>query len=135
MENHVKISLLFTGDELPLETISAALDIIPTHKRKKAEWRIQNDFACDEWCMDLEKINCYDVDELFEKFIEIFENKTDLIKEICMEYNCEVYVMVVIYLDYSSRPYVCLSPETISFIHLIGAKLQFDIYEFEAEDD
>lgn len=134
MEESVKISLWFLGDEMPLEQITSILEIEPTRMRKKAEWRIQNEYTCDEWRFDLEEIQCADVEILFQKFIKIFETKTELIKKICSDYNCKVSIVVVIYMENSSQPYTCLSANTIAFLHLIGTELTFDIYGFDKED-
>lgn len=133
MEESVKISLYFTGDEIPLEQITSILKIEPTHMRKKTEWPMQNEFTCDEWAFNLKEINCADVERLFQKFIKIFETKAELIKKICSDYNCKVSILVVIYMENSSQPYTCLSANTIAFLYLIGAELTFDIYGFDEE--
>ncbi len=135
MEESVKISLWLTGDELPLEQITSILEIEPARMRKKAEWPVQNEFTCDEWVFDLKEFKCEDVEELFQKFIKIFGTKTEQIKRICSDYNCNVRIIVVIYMENTFQPYTCLSPNTIAFIHLIGAELIFDIYGYDGFDE
>lgn len=135
MESSVKLSLWFTGDEIPLEKITSILEIEPTHSRKKTEWRMQNEFTCDEWVFDLKKMNCSDVEELFQKFIGIFAQKTKSIKDICCNYNCKASIILVIHMENSSQPYTILSPKTIAFLNSINAEFIIDIYGYEDKED
>ena len=135
MESSVKLSLWFTGDEIPLEKITSILEIEPTHSRKKADWRMQNEFTCDEWVFDLKEMNCSDVEELFQKFIGIFAQKTKSIKDICCNYNCKASIILVIHMENSSQPYTILSPKTIAFLNSINAEFIIDIYGYEDKED
>jgi hypothetical protein len=134
MENSVKISLSFTGDEIPFEKITNILEVNPTYTRKKAEWRIQNEFTTDEWVFDFKEMNCTDVEKLFVNFIKIFELKSEQIKNICRDYKCEVYVIVVIHMENCAQPYTWLSPNTIGFLHSINTTLVLDIYGYDTVD-
>lgn len=131
MENSVKITLCFSGDEVPLETISAILEIEPTSTRKKSEWRVQNEYACDEWEFQLKEMVCPDVEKLFREFIEMFRYKIDDIKRICHDYNCTVSIVVVIHMENCAQPYTFLSPGTIDFLCSINAEIIMDIWGYD----
>lgn len=135
IENSVKLSLWFTGDEIPLEKITSILEIKPTHSRKKTDWRMQNEFTCDEWVFDLKEMNCSDVEELFQKFIGIFAKKTKSIKAICCDYNCKATIILVIHMENCSQPYTALSSSTIAFLHSINAEFIIDIYGYENKEN
>lgn len=137
-EESVKISLYIGGDEIPLERITSMLEIEPTITRKKAEWNADNGFSCDEWIFELKKfkeINYPDIEEIFRKFIGIFKQKTDIIKNICSNYDCRISVIVVIHMENSTKPYISMSPYTISFLHNINAELIFNIWGYDIEKD
>lgn len=138
MEESVKISLYIGGDEIPLERITSVLEIEPTITRKKTEWNAANGFSCDEWIFELKKfkeINCPDIEEVFQNFIGIFEQKADIIKSICNNYDCRISVIVVIHMENSTQPYISMSPYTISFLHNINAELIFNIWGYDIEED
>ncbi|MEE1125487.1 MAG: DUF4279 domain-containing protein [Acutalibacteraceae bacterium] len=134
IESSVKLSLWFTGDEIPLEKITSILETEPAHSRKKSDWRMQNEFTCDEWVFDLKEINCSDVEELFQKFIGIFAPKTNSIKNICCDYNCKASIILVIHMENCSQPYTILSPDTIAFLHSINAEFVIDIYGYDNKE-
>lgn len=131
MENSTKISLCFNGDEVPLEKITSILEVEPTYVRKKVEWRVQNEYSCDEWEFTLKEINCPDVEKLFRKIIKIFKNKTDKIKKVCHECNCTVCVTIVIHMENCAQPYIVLSSDTINFLHLINAEVVMDVWGYD----
>lgn len=131
MENSTKISLCFSGDEVSLEKITSMLEIEPTYIRKKSAWRVQNEYSCDEWEFAIKEMNCSDVEKLFQKFIEIFKCKTEVIKRACNECNCTVCVMIVIHMENCAQPCFVLSTETINFLHLINAKIVMDIWGYD----
>lgn len=56
MEKSVKISLCFSGNEVSHEKITSILEIETISIRKKSEWRIQNEYTCDEWKFTLREI-------------------------------------------------------------------------------
>ena len=138
MEESVKISLYIGGNEIPLERITSVLEIEPTIIRKKTEWTAVNGFSCDEWIFELKKfkeINCPDIEEVFQNFIDIFGQKTDIIKSICHNYDCKISVIVVIHMENSTQPYISLSPDTILFLHNINAELIFNIWGYDIEEE
>lgn len=137
-EESVKIALYFGGEEIPLENITSVLETKPAISRKKGEWYAENGFSCDEWIFELKefkKVNCPEIEEVFRKFIGIFGQKTDSIRNICRDYNCRVSVIVVIHMENSTRPDISMSPDTLSFLHKINAELIVNIWGYDTEED
>ena len=131
MENSTKISLCFNGDEVPLEKITSILEVEPTYVRKKSEWRVQNEYTCDEWEFSIKEKNCPDVEILFRKFMKTWKDKTGKIKKVCQECNCTVYFIIVIHMENCAQPDIVFSPDTIYFLHLINAEVIMDIWGYD----
>ncbi|ELR71940.1 hypothetical protein C900_02125 [Fulvivirga imtechensis AK7] len=91
-------------------------------KRKESAWEYSIGF-----------ISSLDFSELTLQFERIFEGKTGAIKKYVENNQLEVTVNAVIEIANGETPSLNLSKEFISFIHDLGAELDFDLYLLEDE--
>lgn len=65
--------------------------------------------------------------ESIEEIRKEFFSKADIIKELLKEYNLNVYVCVVLYIE-DAIPYLSFPADFLCFLSHINAKLDFDIF-------
>jgi hypothetical protein len=127
--NEIKVSLKIYDFECDASHISDILGIQPTNIWIKGEPRLPKAIIlheCNGWIYKIIKNDVIYVEEMIDSLVNIFENRVDNFKKLPSE--CTFEISIFGYLK-KGKPAITFNKRAISFIHTIGAEIDFDLYE------
>jgi len=130
----IKVSFNLIGEDFDFDVVTTKIGVNPTRTKAKSDCRPQTiaaGFAHSSWSIDIKEENCIAVSHLFRKMLETLNGKSEIIKNICDEYNIEAGFVVVIHMKDGDRPEMVLPREVVSFAGAINAEIGFDIYWYD----
>jgi len=126
----VKIAFYFIAEEFDLEQVTSRMGMTPDGTRTRDDWPTEY-FVKTIWSLEIKEENCIAVSLLFDKLIDILEEKSGVIRNICNDYNIEASFEVTIHCQDGDNPELVLTREIISFAASINAEISFDLYCYE----
>lgn len=138
-KTNAKVYFSLFGEEFPIETVSNALGLNPTHSHIKGEEikRKSNHNVTytrplyrkeTTWELGTEYEETTDLNEQISQVIEEFQNKEETINELCKTYKLECLFMIVLVINDGFTPATYINKEFINIANQIGAEIHFDIY-------
>jgi len=71
----------------------------------------------------------------FQKLVDIFKEKTEIINQLCSNLNLEVSLVTVIHAKIGNRPLNGISKEIVKFMASIDADMGFDLYCYNENNE
>lgn len=127
----VRVTLLFTGDNIPLNDITAKIGISPTRVRQKKDWpqpSILAGVATDTWEFRTNKMESRAISAQMDEIQMVFGPKTAIINELTEKYSILTNVVVMVESEIGDYPELVLTRENIEFLSSIHAEIGFDLY-------
>jgi hypothetical protein len=128
------------AESLTVEKISELLGLEISYYRKKLEYpfffpKESHVFVTlsptpkeNRWSFRTEEKPTDNVATQIDELVSVFKNKVKALNVIQKEYNCKIYIGVVLYNPQRSLPAIYVKEEHISFFSSIGVGIDFDIY-------
>ncbi|MCL2081843.1 MAG: DUF4279 domain-containing protein [Oscillospiraceae bacterium] len=126
----IKITFYLAGKDFDLERATQKIGIIPTRTRTRDSFPLGT-LAYTTWEICVEKKRCAAVSILFEELVDILSGKSEILCELCKEYDLETNFEVVIHMQDGDSPEVVLSRKILFFATSINAEIGFDLYCYE----
>lgn len=127
----VRVSLVFTGNHIPLHDIAAQIGILPAKVRKKEDWpraSVLAGVAKDTLVYCTDKAECTAVCTRLDEMQSMFRPKVEIIQNLIKKYALSVHVTVVVEAELGDYPELVLTRENIDFLSAIHAEAGFDLY-------
>jgi len=141
--NECYLYFALTGRGFDPDAISTALNLAPTRAVYEgnsigmggrisgySSWQYGTPILRDGDVFRLNEI----ADELIVTLLPVQDKITELIKA----HRLEAYLMIVLTVSTDERdstPAIGFSPQVISFCHAVGASIEFDIYQGQADEE
>ncbi len=82
--------------------------------------------AC--WSVDLDKMECWDLEEPLQKMEQLFSGKENKVLSVCKEYNLSADLLVRIFAETNCMPELTIPSGSVSFWASMGVSIGFDFY-------
>lgn len=107
------------------------IDVQPYECKTKSQTRINplsNQSNQGFWTFRSEVIIDFDVKKALDELISKFEDKTEIIKEICSENKGNIYIDIVPTFNCNDNPAVYFDKRFLKFVNELDAEIELDIY-------
>lgn len=133
--------ILFSGnDDFPLDVVTERLGVQPTKTWKVGE-RVNSNHPTNQrlrsytgWHFEIETKESLDTEDVLRPILELFQSKTDTIKQLKVELNLDVQLELVIHIYDGYTPGLVIYPEFSKFAGEIDAVLDVDMYVFSSNE-
>ena len=129
-EIYVEMHLVFDND-FDVNIITDMIDVQPYECKTKSQTRINplsNQSNQGFWTFRSEVIIDFDVKKALDELISKFEDKTEIIKEICSENKGNIYIDIVPTFNCNDTPDVYFDKRFLKFVNELDAEIELDIY-------
>lgn len=129
-EIYVEMHLVFDND-FDVNIITDMIDVQPYECKTKSQTRINplsNQSNQGFWTFRSEVIIDFDVKKALDELISKFEDKTEIIKEICSENKGNIYIDIVPTFNCNDTPAVYFDKRFLKFVNELDAEIELDIY-------
>ena len=135
----IKILFYLAGDDFSEQDISNELGVVADDFRAKDDWPdvIKNNKNLQEqikietvWCVSIKEEHSYAVSKQFEKMINMFKDKKDIISKLREKLGLVANFEIVINMEIGDEPEMVLTKEIINFASSLDAEIGFDMYVF-----
>ena len=133
----IAVSISFThsnGEDFVLNELTQKFEVTPTRARLKKDYPIPR-IGQAEWYYEIREKNCDDMLVPFQKLVDIFKEKTEIINQLCSNLNLEVSLVTVIHAKIGNRPLNGISKEIVKFMASIDADMGFDLYCYNENNE
>ena len=141
--NECYLYFALTGHGFDPDAVSAALNLAPTRAVYEGSStgmgsRILGYSSWQYGTPVLRGSDVFRLDEIADELIAPLLPVQDNIAELAKAHRLEAYLMVVLTVSTDERdstPAIGFSPRVISFCHAVGARIEFDIYQGQADEE
>mgnify|MGYP005759862513 CR=1 FL=1 len=127
----VKVSLFFSGNNIPLNDIASKIGISPTQVCKKEDWPFASvlaGIAKDTLLFSTNKKECTAISTQIDEIQMMFTPKIEIIQNLIKSYALSVNIIVMVETEIGEYPELILTIENIDFLSSIHAEIGFDLY-------
>ena len=141
--NECYLYFALTGRGFDPDAVSAALNLAPTRAVYEGSsigmgGRILGHSSWQYGTPVLRDGDVFRLNEIADELIATLLPVQDKIAELIKAHQLETYLMVVLTVSTDERdstPAIGFSPQVISFCHAVGASIEFDIYQGQADEE
>ncbi|OWP24269.1 DUF4279 domain-containing protein [Eikenella corrodens] len=141
--NECYLYFALTGRGFDPDTISTALNLAPTRAIYEDNsigmgGRISSYSSWQYGTPILRDGDVFRLNEIADELIVTLLPVQDKIAELIKAHRLEAYLMIVLTVSTDERdstPAIGFSPQVISFCHAVGASIEFDIYQGQADEE
>ena len=141
--NECYLYFALTGRGFDPDAISTALNLAPTRAVYEGNsigmgGRISGYSSWQYGTPVLRGGDVFRLDEIANELIATLLPVQDKIVELAKAHRLEAYLMIVLTVSTDERdstPAIGFSPRVISFCHAVGARIEFDIYQGQADEE
>ena len=141
--NECYLYFALTGRGFDPDAISTALNLAPTRAIYEDNsigmgGRISSYSSWQYGTPILRDGDVFRLNEIADELIVTLLPVQDKIAELIKAHQLETYLMVVLTVSTDERdstPAIGFSPQVISFCHAVGASIEFDIYQGQADEE
>jgi hypothetical protein len=130
----VKVDFGITGEIFDVDYISQKLGLTPSYFWKKGENRklgkLQKNMEHTYWDIGIIEEVSSDIDNQLIKIYELLKDKDVILGEIKAKYKVDFTICIVIKIENSEFPVMCLKKWFIDFAHDINTEIEFDPYYY-----
>ena len=125
----IEMSFILTGQENCLEKITNTLEIVPSHVKRKEEYKLA-EFSNYMWELTTGKQYSKSVNFQSQEILKMLKGKEKQIKYFVNHYKLKTDLLIIIHAQIGDGPEISLSQEIIKFAAEIAAEISFDIYYY-----
>lgn len=141
--NECYLYFALTGRGFDPDAISTALNLAPTRAVYEGNsigmgGRISGYSSWQYGTPILRDGDVFRLNEIADELIVTLLPVQDKIAELIKAHRLEAYLMIVLTVSTDERdstPAIGFSPQVISFCHAVGASIEFDIYQGQADEE
>ena len=141
--NECYLYFALTGRGFDPDAVSAALNLVPTRAVYEGSstgmgGRISGYSSWQYGTPILRDGDVFRLNEIADELIVTLLPVQDKIAELIKAHRLEAYLMIVLTVSTDERdstPAIGFSPQVISFCHAVGASIEFDIYQGQADEE
>jgi len=141
--NECYLYFALTGRGFDPDAISTALNLAPTRAVYEGNsigmgGRISGYSSWQYGTPILRDGDVFRLNEIADELIVTLLPVQDKIAELIKTHRLEAYLMIVLTVSTDERdstPAIGFSPQVISFCHAVGASIEFDIYQGQADEE
>ena len=141
--NECYLYFALTGRGFDPDAISTALNLAPTRAVYEGNsigmgGRISGYSSWQYGTPVLRDGDVFRLNEIADELIATLLPVQDKIAELAKAHQLETYLMIVLTVSTDERdstPAIGFSPQVISFCHAVGASIEFDIYQGQADEE
>lgn len=139
--NECYLYFALTGHGFDPDAVSAALNLAPTravYEGSSIGGRVRQHASWQYGTPVLRGGDVFRLDEIADELIATLLPMQDKIAELIKAHQLETYLMIVLTVSTDERdstPAIGFSPQVISFCHTVGASIEFDIYQAQADEE
>lgn len=141
--NECYLYFALTGRGFDPDAISTALNLAPTRAVYEGNsigmgGRISGYSSWQYGTPILRDGDVFRLNEIADELIVTLLPVQDKIAELIKAHRLEAYLMIVLTVSTDERdstPAIGFSPQVISFFHAVGASIEFDIYQGQADEE
>ena len=141
--NECYLYFALTGRGFAPDAISTALNLAPTRAVYEGNsigmgGRISGYSSWQYGTPILRDGDVFRLNEIADELIVTLLPVQDKIAELIKAHRLEAYLMIVLTVSTDERdstPAIGFSPQVISFCHAVGASIEFDIYQDQADEE
>ena len=141
--NECYLYFALTGRGFDPDAISTALNLAPTRAVYEGNsigmgGRISGYSSWQYGTPILREGDVFRLNEIADELIVTLLPVQDKIAELIKAHRLEAYLMIVLTVSTDERdstPAIGFSPQVISFCHAVGASIEFDIYQGQADEE
>lgn len=141
--NECYLYFALTGRGFDPDAISTALNLAPTRAVYEGNsigmgGRISGYSSWQYGTPVLRDGDVFRLNEIADELIVTLLPVQDKIAELIKAHRLEAYLMIVLTVSTDERdstPAIGFSPQVISFCHAVGASIEFDIYQGQADEE
>ena len=141
--NECYLYFTLTGHGFDPDAVSAALNLAPTRAIYEDNsigmgGRISSYSSWQYGTPILRDGDVFRLNEIADELIVTLLPVQDKIAELIKAHRLEAYLMIVLTVSTDERdstPAIGFSPQVISFCHAVGASIEFDIYQGQADEE
>lgn len=139
--NECYLYFALTGRGFDPDAVSAALNLAPTravYEGSSIGGRVLQHACWQYGTPVLRGGDVFRLNEIADELIATLLPVQDKIAELIKAHQLETYLMVVLTVSTDERdstPAIGFSPQVISFCHAVGASIEFDIYQGQADEE
>ena len=141
--NECYLYFALTGRGFDPDAISTALNLAPTRAVYEGNsigmgGRISGYSSWQYGTPVLRDGDVFRLNEIADELIVTLLPVQDKIAELIKTHRLEAYLMIVLTVSTDERdstPAIGFSPQVISFCHAVGASIEFDIYQGQADEE
>ncbi len=139
--NECYLYFALTGHGFDPDAVSAALNLAPTravYEGSSIGGRVRQHASWQYGTPVLRGGDVFRLDEIANELIATLLPMQDKIAELIKAHQLETYLMIVLTVSTDERdstPAIGFSPQVISFCHAVGASIEFDIYQAQADEE
>lgn len=141
--NECYLYFALTGRGFDPDAISTALNLAPTRAIYEGNsigmgGRISGYSSWQYGTPILRDGDVFRLNEIADELIVTLLPVQDKIAELIKAHRLEAYLMIVLTVSTDERdstPAIGFSPQVISFCHAVGASIEFDIYQGQADEE
>lgn len=132
-ERNLSIWFELFGDCDNIQELNERLGIQATIIKNKKDHLMPN--LPDEWIYKMSFGNVFELEDGYNVFLDLFENKSKLIREMQIEYGLEARVEFIISYDYEHNMGKYFSKRFINFLYDSNMETEIFIYCSKIEND
>ena len=139
--NECYLYFALTGRGFDPDAISTALNLAPTravYEGSNIGGRVRQYASWQYGTPVLRGGDVFRLNEIADELIAALLPVQDKIAELIKAHRLEAYLMIVLTVSTDERdstPAIGFSPQVISFCHAVGASIEFDIYQGQADEE
>ena len=139
--NECYLYFALTGRGFDPDAVSTALNLAPTravYEGSSIGGRVLQHASWQCGTPVLRGGDVFRLNEITDELIATLLPMQDKIAELIKAHRLEAYLMIVLTVSTDERdstPAIGFSPQVISFCHAVGASIEFDIYQGQADEE